>query len=34
MLSKAKEFPKDPAITYLQADLDELKLPQITGLEL
>jgi len=27
MLSKAKEFPEDSSITYLQADLDELKLP-------
>jgi len=27
MLSKAKEFPEDPAITYLQADLDKVKLP-------
>jgi SAM-dependent methyltransferase len=30
MLSKAKEFPKDPAITYQQADLDGLKLPSST----
>lgn len=27
MLSKTKEFSEDPAITYLQADLDELELP-------
>jgi SAM-dependent methyltransferase len=28
MLKKAKAFPEDPAITYLQADLETLKLPQ------
>ncbi|RDL40974.1 Uncharacterized protein BP5553_00953 [Venustampulla echinocandica] len=26
MLSKAREFPEDPAITYLRADMDELQL--------
>ncbi|TVY94179.1 Uncharacterized protein LAWI1_G000440 [Lachnellula willkommii] len=30
MLSKAKEFPEDPAITYLQADLDQVKLPALS----
>jgi SAM-dependent methyltransferase len=30
MLAKAREFPKDPAITYLQADLETLVLEPIT----
>ena len=29
MLAKAREFPKDPAITYLQADLETLELELI-----
>lgn len=29
MLAKAREFPKDPAITYLQADLETLELEPI-----
>jgi ubiquinone/menaquinone biosynthesis C-methylase UbiE len=27
MLSKAKEFPEDPAITYVKADLETIQLP-------
>jgi SAM-dependent methyltransferase len=30
MMAKAQEFPKDPSITYLQADLETLKLQPIT----
>ncbi|TVY43343.1 Uncharacterized protein LOCC1_G004605 [Lachnellula occidentalis] len=30
MLSKAKDFPEDPAITYLQADLDNVKLQALS----
>ena len=30
MLAKAQEFPKDPGITYLQADLEALELQSIT----
>jgi len=30
MLKKAKGFPEDPAITYLQADLETLELPPTT----
>ncbi|KAF4627084.1 hypothetical protein G7Y89_g11072 [Cudoniella acicularis] len=30
MLSKAKEFPEDPAITYQQADLESLRLSPLT----
>lgn len=30
MLARAKEFPEDPAITYIRADLETLELPSST----